>query len=383
MVQNQKIVSDLNKMTNASTRYWTETTAVNSSQYRHSETFRDDESPVGNITVTDDETSIGNATFIFPISGANEPKVALFYNVYFNPHNMSVSKKIIKEQLEQRQGKSVRHIDLNETGSDEVIIEEDNQQNGAPDAMLYYFTLGARGTMPDCDPCHHLGHRTNAFEEFTIQAMYEYCSMRPQDTVAYFHNKGSFSPNQKNTRLRRHLTKGIFTKYCLDVKKYGFDLCTTIFTGFPFPQTCGNFFTATCDYVNRLIPPKDFDRVKKELHQTMMQNKSLPWANDTDFRMSRESWVGFDRFAMEHWIGSHPSLKPLSVYPRAHGPFTYNWQPKDLGWKPIIRDAVFREPRIQQTAPPFYKKAGRMYLYEKLYGELPPPESWAWKFYFV
>ena len=23
-----------------------------------------------------------------------------------------------------------------------------------------------------------------------------------------------------------------------------------------------------------------------------------------------------------------------------------------------------------------------MYLYERLYGELPPPDSWAWKFYF-
>lgn len=336
-----------------------------------------------NEPVRDD---IGTADFTSPPNLTNQsnqgPKIALFYNVYWNPRNTSLAADIIAEQLQQRRGQSIQYVDLNETGSDVVILEEDNQQNGAPDSTLYYFSLGATNhTMPPCDPCHHLGHRKKGFEEFTLQAMYEYCAKRPQDTVVYFHNKGSMNSNAMNDRLRRHLTKAIFTRECLHIHNTSYDLCAATITGFPFAHTPGNFFTAKCKYVNRLIPPKDFERVKREVHVSMMQNKSLSWVNDTNVRMSRESWLGLDRYAMEHWIGSHPSMNPGIVYPRFQGQLTYDSARKDLSWAPKLRRKFSKARRLMKNAPDFYKRAGRLYLYEKLYGEIPPPDSWVWWYY--
>ena len=351
-------------------------------EYSHAsgEPANGDESSVG--------SSVGSTKFNFPPDLANQsdpdPRIALFYNVYWNPQNTSIASEIVEEQMQQRSGKSIRYLDVNETGSDAVILEEVNQQDGASDAILYYFSVGAPNhTMPPCDPCHHLGHRTKGFEEFTLQAMYEYCSIRPQDTVVYFHNKGSFSSNKRNDRLRRHLTKAIFTSICLSINQTEHNLCTATFVGFPFAHTSGNFFSTKCDYVNRLIPPKDFERVKMEVHESMMQNTSLSWANDTDDSMLRESWLGLERYAMEHWIGSHPSLKPISVYPRYRGLLTYKWANKDLSWKPTLRAKVYRPGPIIVQSSDFYKRAGRLYLYEELYGEVPLPDSWVWKHYFV
>jgi len=235
--------------------------------------------------------------------------------------------------------------------------------------------------MPPCEPCHHLGHRTYGFEEFTLQAMYEYCLVRPQDSVVYFHNKGSFTTNKMNHRLRRHLTKAIFSRQCLNMRSFNF--CTAVFSGFPFPQSCGNFYVTKCSYVNRLIPPRDFERVKMKLHKEMMRNKSLSWVNDPDPLMSRDSWLGLNRYSLEHWIASHPSLKPASVYPMSHGAFNYRWVPKALDWVPWLRGTIIKTAVIMKKAPTYYKLAGRLYLYEKLYGELPPPDSWVWTFYFV
>ena len=120
-----------------------------------------------------------------------------------------------------------------------------------------------------------------------------------------------------------------------------------------------------------------------EVHESMMQNTSLSWANDTDDSMLRESWLGLERYAMEHWIGSHPSLKPISVYPRYRGLLTYKWANKDLSWKPTLRAKVYRPGPIIVQSSDFYKRAGRLYLYEELYGEVPLPDSWVWKHYFV
>ena len=337
------------------------------------------------MPVRDDEKNVGISTHNIwqNLSGATDPRIALFYNAYWNPKNTSLADAIIAEQMEQRKGKSVLFVDNDELASDAVMIKEDNQQNGAPDAILYYYSLGAPNhTTPSCDPCHHLGHKTNASEQITLQEMYEYCLRRPQDTVVYFHNKGSFTSNSMNNRLRRQLTKAVFSKECLSIHNTTYDMCAATFTGFPFAHIPGNFFTANCNYVNRLIPPRDFERVRRGVHESMLQNKSLPWASDTDAKMSRESWLGLGRYAMEHWIGSHPSLRPAMVYNLSLGPVTYKWVNKDLSWVPELRSNVKRAgQKMMKKAPEFYRRSGRLYLYEKLYGELPPPGSWVWDFY--
>ena len=332
-------------------------------------------------------------TFPDGLTSKGQSRIGLFYNVYWNPNTTDLSYAIIQEQLQQRMGMEVQYVDTNTKSHNEdvVVLEQKNHTNdkdgmlkyGAPEAHLYYFTLGKPGQqMPPCEPCHHLGHRDEGFEQYTLQAMYEYCRIRPQDTVVYMHNKGSFTDSPMNHRLRRHLTKAVMSEACLRMPR-AFNFCSALFTGFPFAQVTGNFYTVRCSYVQKLIPPNDFEDAMTMVYSNMMKNTSLSWVNDPDPKMTRESWIGLGRYALEHWIGSHPSLHPLSVYPLSHGAFRYRWVPKDLSWKPTYRKKIFKAHHNQKNVPKFYKLAGRLYLYEKLYGELPPKSSWIWKFYFV
>lgn len=294
-----------------------------------------------------------------------EPRIALFYNAYMNPNNLSHSDAIIREQLEVRKASSL----------------------GA-NAMLYYFIIGPNRTNvlngESCAPCHNLGHSNEGFEEMTLQAAFEYCQTRPQDTILYFHNKGSFTDTETNRRLRRHATKGIFTRHCLRLSfRRGYNLCTAKFTGHPFAHCVGNMFVSQCDYIQHLIPPRDFEFVKQTIHNEMLEDKSLSFSNDTHYGMRRESWVGLSRYAKEHWIGSHPHLKPVSIIPSALGPVSYMWVPDKYDWKPVIRGKIHKNVRAQQQAPPFFQLEGRLYLYKRLYNETPPPDSWVWDFYNV
>lgn len=290
---------------------------------------------------------------------------AIFYNAYMNPKNLSLSYDIISEQLLQRQ-------------RSKLVANE----------PFYYYTVGASNySMPPCSVCHHLGHSDSGFEQKTLQAMYEYCILHPNHLVVYLHNKGSFNDNPTNHRMRRHLTKAVFSPECLLLDPQAFDICAAQFTGYPFAHSYGNIFTAQCSYVRKLIPPLNFERVQSEIFKEMLQNMSLPWNQERTFGdflvMERPSWVGLGRFALEHWIGSHPMLRPASVYPNKFGTFNYGEVPLNYNWTPVLRKEVRKSLVQQRKAPKYFQRDGRLYLYKKWYGEAPPEDSWVWRFYVV
>lgn len=318
--------------------------------------------------------SVGNfSSFIHSLGSddtpvSNPPRVAIFYNIFLNPNNQTLSYDIVKEQLHRRQ-----------------------QMGTAKLATLYYLTVGAPNfTMPSScgNNCHHIKHIEEGFEEYTLQALYEYCVARPNDRVVYLHNKGSYTNTEMNHRLRRHLTKAVFSPKCLKTLHPTYNVCAAQFSGYPFAQCVGNMFAANCDYIRHLIPPNDFSTVHTDVIRNMFHNVSLPWHNTTTAHckhakvMHRPSWLGLERFVMEHWVGSHPYIRPASVFPRTHGEFTYDFVTDRMDWKAKPKGIIARFARHQIHAPPFFQQPGRLYLYEQLYpNDTIPKDSWIWDFY--
>ena len=99
-------------------------------------------------------------------------------------------------------------------------------------------------------------------------------------------------------------------------------------------------WVADCDYINLLIAPNEFEQRKAEVARSMQNatRKLLPDKDDNDYYITelddgtrfrfhnksrwmiyRESWLGTKRYAMEHWLGSHPDFQPCEVFSTKDG----------------------------------------------------------------
>jgi hypothetical protein len=105
-------------------------------------------------------------------------------------------------------------------------------------------------------------------------------------------NPRSFTPTPENDLLRRFLTKGALSEECANMPTTC-NVCSSRFSPLPHPHTSGNMWAARCDYVSRLIEPKDqFQRAMRQF-----RNKGSPVC------------TGRLRYALEHWIHSSPRVK--------------------------------------------------------------------------
>jgi hypothetical protein len=219
--------------------------------------------------------------------------------------------------------------------------------NSNTPTVLYYNTIGSTAltneTMQSiCSKysnslqCRHMQHYDTAFEEVTLQSLYDYCLL-PQnehDRVVYMHSKGSYhTDNGNNDRLRKHLTRAVTDQQCLQAIDNSHDnnhnyqtscnYCCLKFGAFPIHMP-GNFFAAQCRYIRKLVPPVEFSaqmtvvtaRARQRLHNQSFVRTMFP----------DESWYyGTERFSNEHWSGSHPDVRPCDLSARH---ISY-WQRKD------------------------------------------------------
>jgi hypothetical protein len=101
--------------------------------------------------------------------------------------------------------------------------------------------------------------RASAWEDLTLQALYEHCVAQPDDRVFYIHSKGSFHPKPTNTRFRHLLMQGVTEPCCLDMLSTH-DVCGWRFMHVPHFHVPGNMWLARCDYVRKLTSPSKFAR---------------------------------------------------------------------------------------------------------------------------
>ena len=137
--------------------------------------------------------------------------------------------------------------------------------------------------------------------------------------MAYLHDKGSFrnvfhsQVRARQKRLRQALLRGLGSVGCVAAITKGdaCDVCSTHFTALPHQHTRGNMWLARCSYVKRLIAPPAFQR-----------GMDAYWGAlgfDKGGTLMGTPWVGTGRYAMEHWVHSHPSVRPCDVSEKPPG----------------------------------------------------------------
>ena len=238
--------------------------------------------------------------------------LAIFYNVYVRPSPNN--NETVGFSLEQQKRDDVS-LDLAST----VIQEQINQLAHSPVASsefqttLYYVTVGRPvGDLVHriCSRhnsswnCQHIQHHDNGYEELTLSRLYDYCQTRPEETVMYFHSKGTFHNTTENIAWRKAMLMAITHPSCLDPPGYKDNLddqstcnvCGLLFFPAWTLMMPGNFWTAKCWYVNKLLHPVEFIVKKKKLEQQFRSWKREGLL-DTDLWSLGASQRGESRFA--------------------------------------------------------------------------------------
>ena len=139
---------------------------------------------------------------------------------------------------------------------------------------------------------------------------------------------------------------------------------------------------ASCRYVAKLLPPPQFQKGMDTYWGRLGFAISGPPA------MQGTPWVGTGRYAMEHWVHSHPLVRPCDVSEKPLETLGDMIQLASGGWDSSVATAA---PRVDATNPgagealgerirgPIPKNKRNMTTimgeWETLYGEVPPESS--------
>jgi hypothetical protein len=220
-------------------------------------------------------------------------------------------------------------------------------------------------------------------EGITLDILFEYCIDNPTSIVTYLHDKGSFHSTTQNDNMRFMLTKSIFSDECQTIKDTNMcNTCAARFSFVPHLHFPGNMWTAHCSYVKDLIRPTEFPTKMQNMVDAAQKIDDLG-ANLEYLHLSKFPWkIGLGRFAYEHWLTSHPDVKPCDVYP---GPYrvSYTKLPKKYdSWKPKLQKAGWlSQDQFPGTKNEWSCGRGRMFEFHHLYGNHPPPTSFIWDQY--
>ena len=218
------------------------------------------------------------------------PKVKIFYNLFTaREEDEERVKKIVEEQF--------AHIDPELHNATHVST----------------ISIGHRlPVLPQGAVIEH--HYEAGGEEQTLRNLWEYCKANPHfnTKVAYLHSKGSYHPMPQNEKLREFLTSGALSTECANLPN-SCNVCSSRMSPLPHPHTPGNMWLARCSYISKVFDPMSLSEGK------------LP-----DYMREDNACKGRGRYLMEHWVHSHPSVRPCDLYP---GKFTwaYNFIP-DRNW---------------------------------------------------
>ncbi len=378
---------------------------------------------------TETETT-STVTAVTPMySSSSSSKYAIFYNTFAAVNNTQQAHNTISSQLK--------------------IINDQALLDGAP---LYYTRIGEdldSWAWPKSDCVGISNERGNAKkrecveiiateegdEVLTLQPLYEYCKEHPEHKVIYMHSKGAYTANTANNQLRTVLMWAINSDECLnmptgadgdgdgdgdsDSRGSNCDACSSQFAITPFLSYIGNMFVASCSYVSKLLPPKEFGVRKKEIVDYMLTNltkkvqvegmnvnnanvswyetkldddetttKSYTFNHVSMSFLQRESWLGMGRYGSEHWIASHPNFRPCEVYEDTNNPKIKYGETMLMRKFQLPKLVKIQESMTKERAydywrknrdhiiNPYYGTYGRLYEYKKLYGKVPPEDSW-------
>lgn len=215
-----------------------------------------------------------------------------------------------------------------------------------------------------------LQHHPNASEIVTLQSIWEYCQIHSEERVIYLHSKGAYHPSEENDQMRGLLTKGALSSACATVSPDICNVCSYRFAPFPHPHTPGNMFLAHCSYVKNLIEPKEFTNVMDAVETRLVTKPE-----------THGSCVGKGRWAAEHWVHSHPSIKPCDLYNNSAFAWGYDglaeYQEGDFDFAIAPRYHLDEWP----SGCEFSDLTHRLKEYRFLYNMTPGEDWWGWNFW--
>lgn len=335
------------------------------------------------------------------------PPFAIFYNVYIptTPNGLQNTARIVREQIER--------------------VSKSYAASQTHPVQLYYNTVSTNSSLgqqvvnlmkQECAiedsaskrraiDCRHGNHFREGHEEVTLQCLQEYCGQHPSQRVVYLHSKGSHTHDRKNEWWRRHMTSAVTNEQCLHPPSRHTDcnVCGLVFFAMPGFMFRGNMWTAQCQYVNQLIRPgRDWQQKLQEV-----SDLAHAYANEQHrfhFMIQADTGdnFGLQRYANEHWIGAHPTLRPCELSggrTKMHktGWFTGHPQPqRDFNLtsspsKPLnsahydwvnlreIRRNILNTETLGRRS--FFLLPGRVFQWKHLYHQVPSPDSWTWKWF--
>ena len=307
----------------------------------------------------------------------------IFYNIYVSQNiteKSSFSSKEFIPKLKQVRG---------------LLREQIKQVQNSPlhNATLYFNMFGKKFKNPKFWCPNDMDCRMNRYlpvggEEDTLQDLYAFCVDNPEKRVTYLHSKGSFNNFFGNERTRRLVTASVVSEACLSIPHfptYPCNVCTARFEFSPRPHSNGNMWTSECDYVRKLIPPKEFEPRRREMFKYLQGSRRDEFPclskllldkvidvdgnfNTTDVCQS----IGLCRYAMETWIFSHPDVIPCNALVGMLSDYTTGldkWTPR------LTRVYVQSRKQFGIYKDPWFLKRGRLWEMEYHYGQRPSTEN--------
>lgn len=320
----------------------------------------------------------------------NLPPWAIFYNIFLpgDTRGRENAISIIKEQLGQI-GNSLK------------------QQPRNNNVTLYYNMIDSNATMSENEmnllclkhapglECQLLNRYSKGDEYLTLQNVLEYCrrdDTAPSQKVTYLHPKGSFHPTTSQDNWRRSLTEAAIHPDCLDPPKGDCNLCGLLFVPMFTTFIPGNMWTASCSYVRNLLPLHQFQRrLETTVGDTLVMRarKQLRTGLYPDERKDR---YGLDRYASEHWIGSHPHLRSCDLDHKGDGSVKHQaLRPDEMRFQRAPHTAAKLDGAANLRAQVKRKETwrrreifylpGLLFKWTRMYQALPPPDSWVWSWF--
>jgi hypothetical protein len=380
------------------------------------------------LTLPSTSSLLSSPAFTYPAASAKKLPNApwtIFYNAYLPLENTTEASAIIEEQLQQinnshgatRPGLAPVKINLLTIG-DPI---------GAEKVRAYCSTE----TNLDCEHLQH--HEDGSFEDVTLSRLYDFCSNQETDDnkldpstsphdpiVVYLHSKGTYHPSERNDHWRRYMTDAAMSQECLEFQdQHGREIAPTTnissthntqcnVCGFLFhpiwtPFFPGNIWSAKCSYIRKLMHPQVF---KNQSESTA--DKAVALMREGRFTMNLLSpflevggYLGRERFADEHWVGSHPSLVPCDLAPRpylmkwVHPRLRNSFRAPPLEWSVAPRHGINEDwlflqglqKKYRLVADPdwrhreFFLLPGALWKWITWYDKVPPASSYVWKWF--
>ena len=245
----------------------------------------------------------------------------------------------------------------------------------------------------------------------TLHQLHDFCRAKPLYKVTYVTNQLPMQHGMNKTepysiQKMRAYTTATTSKMCLKSRDNVCNVCGVEFYPLPFQHFAGNMFTASCDYVKDLMPPKEFEAAMNDITEDVLI-KHLERAYTTELTPFTPQVLGLDHYSIEHWIGSHPDFKPCDVAPVVKTWFPLisgrSYVPNDYSSSRVY-DFMFGSAPRRSTSPPtkysfsewkewrlnrrnefvfreYYYMAGNLYKWYKLYNKAPPANSWVWQWF--